>query len=155
MEENHTQQIHNTQQYIFYHRAILNGVIHRCSQQQTVSFVCLFVCLFGLFWHVNGAADGYSALTGGEQRLLGLLCWISRQVTARLLTCLCYSFSLPWFLLSLSFILPTQFLLSSRHLFLSLMLCFGQILLDSFPFSCLELCWNIFPIIDHWLQGKL
>lgn len=117
----------------------------------------LFVCLFCLFWRVNGAADGLASCT--DRRLLGcfFLRSVSRQVTERILT---VHLPLPFFFsalisaLSLSSFQANFFLCLVIRFHLS-WCAFGQILLDSFPFSCLELCRNIFPVIDRRLQGKL
>lgn len=120
-------------------------------------FVCLFVCLDCSDMLMGQLMDWHSAPTGGGQRLLGLLCSICRRMTVRLLTT---HLPLPFFFCALIYALsPSSF---QPNFFFCLIICFYlswcalvQILLDSFPFSCLELCRNIFPIIDQWLQGKL
>lgn len=101
-------------------------------------FFCRWTVLFFLicsFWHVNGAADGLAFWTDRrEDRGYWVYCVPSTkewQSPLSRLTSLCRSF--PCFLFS--FILPTQFL--------CLIICFrlpgcafGEIHLDSFPFSC-------------------
>lgn len=133
MEENYRRQINNTQQYILHRRAILLRVIHLFFCRWTVSVLFFLICLF---WHVNGAADGLAFWTDRrEERGYWVYCVPSTKEwrsPLSQLTSLCRSF--PCFLFSL--ILPTQFL--------CLIICFrlpgcafGEIHLDSFPFSCL------------------